>query len=168
MTDAVHRTPLGYAGTPGTYAADRFPAVGPVSFPLLGFLYEVTHTFDAPEAVLARYLNQHAKKTDVVLTTYDDLPLQFYTGLRVAGGLEGRPLPDDADWLIKRRWIVSGAPGKDHDVDIRIGHLIATRKYELVKLSHKDHMLGTNPDPKHHDFVTPDSSPRLILLKKKR
>jgi 4-amino-4-deoxy-L-arabinose transferase-like glycosyltransferase len=168
LTNIAHRAPLGYIGMTGTQSADRFPSVGPISFPLLGLMYELTHHFDAPESILAGYLNQHANKTDVVIATYDDLPLQFYTGLRVAGGLEGRKLPDDPDWLIRRRWIVSGEPGKDNDVDIQIGRLIMTNRYELIKLNHKDHMLGTNPDPKHHFFVAPESGPRLIMLKKKR
>jgi 4-amino-4-deoxy-L-arabinose transferase-like glycosyltransferase len=168
FTDLVHMAPLGYVDTAGTHSADRFLAAGPVSFPLLGFLYEITHHFDAPEFVLADLLNRSAKRTDIVLTTYDVLPLQFYTGLRVAGGLQGRELPNDPDWLIRRRWIVSGEPGKDHDVDIFIDKLIIKSKYNIESIHHKDHMLGTNPDPKHHLFATPDSGPRLIVLKRVR
>ncbi len=167
-SDVLHKIPLGYIDKPATTPADPFPSLGPVRFPLLGFLYEVTHHFDAPEYVIAQYLNAHASRSDTVLTTYDDLPLQFYTKLRVAGGLEGRKLPETADWLIKRRWIMSNVPGKDGDVDTRIAKLVENHIYSIVSLRKFDHMLGTNPDPKHHFFATPASGPKLVLLKRKR
>jgi hypothetical protein len=167
-TDILHRLPLGYLDRAATSPADRFPSIGPVRFPFLGFLYELTHHFDAPEYVLAQYLNLHARESDVVVTTYDDLPLQFYTRLRVAGGLEGRKLPESADWLIKRRWIHSSEPGKDGDVDTYIAKLLEKSTYTSVPLHKFDHMLGTNPDPKNHLFATPAGGPQLILLRKQR
>ena len=165
-TDFMHRIPLGYIDPAATSVADRFPSIGPVRFPFLGFLYEVTHHFDAPECVLACYLNMHARKTDVVITTYDDLPLNSTQACRVTGGLEGRKLPEAADWLIKRRWILSGEPGKDSDVDAHITKLLEKSAYTIVNLHKFDHMLGTNPDPMHHFFATPETGARLILLRR--
>ncbi|MDR3632841.1 MAG: glycosyltransferase family 39 protein [Isosphaeraceae bacterium] len=165
-TDILHMDPFGYLGTFGSEKADRFPSVGPTSFPFLGFLYEVTHHFDAPEYVLSRYLNRHARTTDVVVTTYDDLPLQFYTRIRVAGGLEGRQLPEAPDWLIRRRWIMSDEPGKDRSVARHIEDLRLSNKYEPVLIVTPDHMLGTNPDPRHHFFKGPSSSPPVIMFRK--
>jgi hypothetical protein len=165
-TDVLHMAPFGYLGMPGTKAADRFPIAGPINSPLLGFLFEIGHHFDAPEYVLARYLVRHARADDVVLTTYDDLPLQFYTPLRVAGGLEGRQLPDAPDWLIRRRWIMSGEPGKDNDSAVLIDRLVKSGNYEKVNLGHLDHQLGTNPDPVHHFFRNPEFGPPILMFRK--
>jgi Dolichyl-phosphate-mannose-protein mannosyltransferase len=167
LTDYLHQVPLGLLEAPGTAVADRFPFGQPVSSPLSGYLYELTHPFDSPEQVLAEHLRKHAKATDVVLTTYDDLPLQFYTGLRVAGGLQGQPLPPEPDWVIRRHLILSGQPGKDMDVARFIeGHIDRTQ-YEEVILPQKDYMLGHDPDPHHHLFRAPPKGPPFFILKKK-
>lgn len=46
---------------------------------------------------------------DVVATTYDDLPIRFYAGLRAVGGLTGEGLAParSAEWVIIRRNLVS-------------------------------------------------------------
>jgi hypothetical protein len=163
-TDFLHGLPLGWLGAPGTQVRDRFPSLGPVSSPLAGFVYELGGSFAPPERSLSDYLRIHARPTDVVLTTYDDLPLQFYTGLRVTGGLQGQPLPDDPDWIVLRQTILSLEPGKDLDVLRFVQTRIELRRYRPVDFRHRDYTLGNNPDPRFHLFRAPDRAPPLLLL----
>ena len=69
------------------------------------FAYELTHDFDGPIEGIVKTLRQHANPDDVVAINYGDLPVKFYTGLRVVGGLTGEDLEPiaEADWIILRR-----------------------------------------------------------------
>ena len=168
FTNALHLTPLAFLKTPGTRSADRFPSVGPVSFPFFGYLYELTHTFDDPEKVLCHYLKAHAGPKDVVLITYGDLPLQFCLGLRVVGGLQGQRPPMSPDWIILRQFAISTDPGKDYDVLRFIYTQINPNPYKRVSLPSRDSMLGNNPDPTFHLFRMPGNAPPLTLLRRQR
>src|SRR5206468_8494780 len=79
--------------------------------PLDGFVYEITHDYDGPEEGIVEFLRQHARPADVVAMVNGDLPVKFYTGLRVVGGLTGEDLAEarDADWIILRSAIVAPA-----------------------------------------------------------
>jgi 4-amino-4-deoxy-L-arabinose transferase-like glycosyltransferase len=156
-TNAIHLTPLGYfeRTAPVTYSTVRnFPSIGPVGFPLACYLYELAHPMQDPEAVLVEYLRQHARPDDVVLAQYGDLPLQFYTGLRVVGGMQGQPLPTSPDWILQRGFILSSAPGKDVAVRDFIVTRIPIRNYVPV-LTAPDLMLGNNPEPQYHLYASP-------------
>jgi hypothetical protein len=165
-TDVLHQVPLGWLALGATQARDRFPSIGPVSFPLAGFVYELAVPSDLPERSLSDYLQQHARSTDVVLTTYDDLPLQFYTGLRVVGGLQGQNLPNDPDWIILRSTIVCRDPGKDGDVLRFVQTRIDGRRYQRMNFPHRDFTLGGNPDPRYHLFRASGDAPLLLLLRR--
>ena len=41
---------------------------------------------------IVSYLSENAEEDDVVAITYGDMPLKFYTDLRVVGGLTGEGL----------------------------------------------------------------------------
>jgi hypothetical protein len=73
------------------------------------FLYEITHDYDGPIEAITSYLNEHGDKNDLVLISYGDLPLKFYTPMRVVGGLTGEDLSPyrEPDWLIARRHLGS-------------------------------------------------------------
>ena len=130
-------------------------------------LYEVTHHFDAPECVLACSL-EHACTKD---------GRRDHNLRRPAAPILHKPArhrrfgreenSEAADWLIKRRWILSGEPGKDSDVNAHITKLLEKSAYTIVNLHKFDHMLGTNPDPMHHFFATPETGTPLILLRRK-
>jgi hypothetical protein len=127
LTDFLHQFPLAYLGTPGTQSnADLFVSLGPrtasrnavVDFPIICYLREIRRPIDDAERLVARYLNEHADPNDTVLSAYGDLSLQFYTGLKVIGGLQ-QPFPpqrisewDAANWFFPRRI----ALGRDRNV----------------------------------------------------
>jgi hypothetical protein len=152
-TDVVHRLPLGYLHAPATAYADKSASLGTVNFPLYGYLYEISHHVDDPEWVVAQYLLQHAAPHDVVLASYGDLPLQFYTGLRVVGGLQGQPLPVEPDWIFLHYFFVS----EDDEAVVRFfTEQIDHRRYQLVPLHGNDCKFGNNPDPTYHFYRIPN------------
>ncbi|HEV3260143.1 MAG TPA: hypothetical protein VG013_25020, partial [Gemmataceae bacterium] len=163
-TNVFQRMPFGYYRTRGTVAADNFPAVGEVGFPLFGYVYELTHHLDEPEWALCEYLRKHGRPGDVVLATYGDLPLQFYTGLRVVGGFQGQRLPADPDWIIPRRFILTDAPGKDRDVRVFIRERIDLARYSPVPVRCRDFPLANNADPACHRFKAPAAGPFVLLV----
>ena len=166
-TDILHRMPFGYAGAPGTASADTFPSLGRVGFPLYGFLYEITHHFDDTERALGNYLREHARPDDVVLAGYGDLPLQFYSGRHVVGGLEGQPLPARPDWIFIRPFIMGREPGTDADVVQFIGDHSDLRWYRLEALPYRDYGLANNPDPWYHRFKAPKGALAVGVFRKR-
>src|SRR5206468_5960583 len=78
-------------------------SVGRINSPLAAYLYEITHEIAEPEAVICAYLNTRAQPNDVVLATYDDLVIQFYTKLRVHGSLQGTAGKGTPDWIVPRQ-----------------------------------------------------------------
>ena len=174
LTNAIHLAPLGYVPETAkvTYSTvSNFPSIGPVGFPLGCYLSELAYPIKDSEAVLADYLREHAGPHDVVLAQYGDLPLQFYTGLRVVGGMQGQPLPANPDWIIQRAFVLSpDVPGKDGSVRQFMLSQVPISQYMAV-LTAPDFMLANNPEPQYHlyrpppDTVTP---PKMVLWQRKR
>ena len=91
--------------------ARAWPALGAaaaaawvLSGPLDAFVYEITHDYDGPIEGIVEFLRHNARPGDSVAIVYGDLPLKFYTHLRVVGGLTGEDLEAarGADWIILR------------------------------------------------------------------
>jgi hypothetical protein len=162
-TDVVHQLPLGYLRTPGTVGSDEYATLGAVRFPLYGYLYEISHHVDDADGVVAQYLCRHAKPGDVVLATYGDLPLQFYTDLHVVGGYQGQPLPAEPDWIFLRQFYV-GKP--DVDVSVFITQHIDLTRYQPAPLSGVDCKFSNSPDPTYHLFRLPKKAPPILLFHK--
>jgi hypothetical protein len=180
FTDVLHLVPLGLALSSSTQSKARLVAsVGPFSFPIACYLAELGKTIEDPEWAIAQYLDAHAKPDDVVLVSYGELPLQFYTKLRIRGGVSGLPIPDEPDWIFLRHKIMSMTPGKDGDVLRYIREKLVIKKtingrevhelkkgYRAVDLPGKDFHLGNCPEPSTHYFDTPEDAPDLLLLQK--
>jgi hypothetical protein len=131
-------------------------AVGPITSPIASYLYEIMTTPHDPEPVICKYLNEHAKPTDVVLATYDDLPIQFYTGLKVVGNLQGQPIPPAPDWIVPRQNQLGGwIGGRDGALLPPIRQLLKTEQYDPISLSGPDFFLGNCPEPGVHRFKPP-------------
>ncbi|MCX5796021.1 MAG: hypothetical protein NTY77_11050 [Elusimicrobia bacterium] len=164
-TDVLHSIPLQQLKAPGTKLADRFPALGPVRFPLAGFLYELSHPLPSCDRPLREYLGARARPGDVVLASYGDFPLQYYTGLKVLGGMQGRPLVPDPDWIVLRSQVISLQPGNDYDV-VRyvLGGGVDQSRYERIDLVCPDLVLADSAEPWHHLFRAPPDAKPLELL----
>jgi 4-amino-4-deoxy-L-arabinose transferase-like glycosyltransferase len=133
--------------------------------PFNNYLYELTHDFDGPIEGIVNYLNQHADKDDLVAITYGDMPLKFYTGLRVVGGLTGEDLEParSADWIIIRRNVISN---KDARVKQFLIQVLRKNKYESVSLDYSDTPFENRESPRHHLYKTNRKYPPVIIFKK--
>jgi hypothetical protein len=137
-------------------AARLHPAVAAVAIclwllggPMTSFLYEITHDYDGPIEGIVSYLSEHGTEEDLVVITYGDMPLKFYTGMRVLGGLTGEDLSPvrDADWVIIRRNIISD---KDAAVHEYIARHLQRDAYQRVELDLPDIPFENREDPSQH------------------
>jgi hypothetical protein len=128
------------------------------------YLYEITHHYRGPVDGIVEYLGKHARKDDVVAMTYEDLPVKFYTGLRVVGGLTGEDLTParSADWIIIRKYVIS-----DKDLSVR-NYLVSEvplREYTAISLDAPDIPFQNREEPGAHLFRTAPGDPVIILRK---
>ncbi len=52
---------------------------GRLRFDLVSYMYELTHDYDGPDEGIVLFLREHASPGDIVLTSYGELPIVFYT-----------------------------------------------------------------------------------------
>jgi 4-amino-4-deoxy-L-arabinose transferase-like glycosyltransferase len=140
--------------------------------PLPGFLYELTHDYHGPVEGLVRHLQQHGRPGETVATTYEDLPLAFYTDLRVVGGLTGQdPTPGyTAEWIVIRHHLIGPV---DQAVADALKRHVAWQDYERIELDAPDTLFDNRealPDPivdpgaQGHPFRTVEGAPRLVVF----
>jgi hypothetical protein len=136
-----------------------------LSGPFHGFLYEITHDYDGPIEGIVGYLNEHAKRSDIVAITYGDLPVKFYAGLRVVGGLTGEDLTPavEANWVIIRRNVICE---KDHKVWEFLTSRINWQNYKKIVLDYPDSPCENRESPRHHLYRTKANYPPVILFQK--
>jgi hypothetical protein len=131
--------------------------------PVKDYIYEITHDYDGPVEGIVKYLRKHAHKGDLVLITYEDLPVKFYTDLRVLGGLTGEPLEPalNADWIIIRKYAASGM-----DLQTRqfIYQVMPLDKYRAITLKYPDSPFQNREDPDWHQFRTPSYEKPVVIF----
>jgi 4-amino-4-deoxy-L-arabinose transferase-like glycosyltransferase len=135
--------------------------------PLDGFVYEITHDYDGPEEGIVEFLRQHARPTDVVAIVNGDLPVKFYTGLRVVGGLTGEDLAEarDADWIILRSAIVAPVSRRVREALRRI---VAEGHYARRVIDYPDTIWENREDLRLHRFRTDTHAPRVEIWERQR
>ena len=120
---------------------------------LSNYWYEATHEFRGPIDGIVKYLKEHGKDSDVVGITYGDMPLKFYTNMRIVGGLTGEDLSPmkNAEWIIARKY-PSATPAcastsymQDH---------IDVSEYERIELDYPDTGFENREDPAEHRYRT--------------
>jgi hypothetical protein len=140
------------------------------NLPLKLFLSEERSPYPDVNQNLIRFFETHARPGETILTTYGDLPLQFYTPYRILGGLGGRiAVTRPPDWLVLRwypRW------NRSYDLnesEVLIRQLLKnSTDYQRVVLADEDEIFGNQPDPYFHHFVPPvESLSRLTIYAKK-
>ncbi len=126
--------------------------------PFVSYLQELAHPPNGPIYAIVNYLNKRSSPKDLVIVTYGDLPIMFYTGLRVIGGLsfEGLDEAKNADWVIPRKVLVS-----DEDARVMIYLLdnLTWSRYEKIDLSQTDFPWEYIPEPNAHQFRSLDLNP---------
>jgi hypothetical protein len=135
--------------------------------PVKPYLYEITHDFNGPIEGIVKYLNEHAHKDGTVAITYGDLPIKFYTGLRVFGGLTGEDLTPavDADWIILRRNIICS---KDNNVRTFLIKHVNGKNYDRHELAYPDTPFENRESPNEHLFKTATNYPPVVLFQKRK
>ena len=137
------------------------------SYPLGKFMGELTHDFDGPIEGMVTYLNEHGDPNDVVVITYGDMPLKFYTKMRVLGGLTGEAMSParNADWVIVRQY--QPAADKTRRVFEWIRDNIDSDQYEAVTVPYPDTYWENREEPAVHYFVTQRRQAPLLLWKRR-
>jgi 4-amino-4-deoxy-L-arabinose transferase-like glycosyltransferase len=123
--------------------------------PLRLFLTELFSPYPDVNGNFIRFFQTHAKPGDIILTTYGDLPLQFYTPFQVIGGLQGEvSASQPPDWVVSRYEIRYNRVGRLQDSEkfIREKFSLAT-DYQAMMLPWEDEAFGNRADPYSHPFA---------------
>ncbi len=133
---------------------------------LKNFWYELHHDYKGPISAIVKYLESKAQQDDVVAVTYGDMPIKFYTGLRVVGGLAGDNLQKalGAEWLIIRRNTISE---KDYAVRKFLIQNTDWRQYKQIILQVPDLPFENRENLGQHLFRSKTSGGRPVIIYKK-
>jgi 4-amino-4-deoxy-L-arabinose transferase-like glycosyltransferase len=133
--------------------------------PIDQYIYEITHDYDGPIEGIVKHLNANARQKDIVAITYGDMPLKFYTDLRVVGGLTGEDLSNakNARWVIIRKYIIGK---KSLDVRNIIVKNTGKNKYQKIAIQYPDIPYENRESPGEHRFRTETKEDRVILYRK--
>lgn len=126
--------------------------------PFLSYLKELYRPPHGPIRAIVSYLKDNASPNDLVAVTYGDLPIAFYTDLRVIGGLSFHDLDQarEADWVIPRKVLVSDEDGR---VMVYLLDTLSWERYEKVTLNQTDFPWEYIPEPTGHQFQTIQFNP---------
>jgi 4-amino-4-deoxy-L-arabinose transferase-like glycosyltransferase len=154
---------LGSLAAVSRVAALLFFALWLALSPIRGFVYEITHGFDGPIEGIVHFLKQRAQPGDTVAISYGDMPLKFYTQLRVIGGLTGEDLSEaaGAEWIILRRHQFTGV---DRQVKAALQAHLVPGEYLEYRLPFPDTAFENREDPRMHRFRTaPRKHERVVV-----
>jgi hypothetical protein len=168
---------------PLAVAAEVHRLVGPalvglfvLTGPLPDFVYELTHEYRGPVSGMVRHLQSQGHPGETVAVTYEDLPLAFYTDMRVIGGLTGADLTParTADWIIVRQHLVCE---KDRAVADYLERNVAWQDYQRVEIDAPDTLFDNREAlsdgivvsrDEGHPFRSPQGAPRLVIFRRIR
>jgi hypothetical protein len=138
-----------------------------LSGPLEDFVYEITHDYDGPIEGIVGFLNTHARPWETVAIVYGDLPIKFYTRLRVIGGLTGEDIDAarDADWIILRRHNLAPV---SRTIREKLRRFIAEGDYQRHEIDYPDTAFENREDAREHQFRTVLHAPRVEIWEKRR
>lgn len=146
------------------------PAVGVIALLLLAYwaqmpsyLYEIRHDYNGGVEGIVRYLTNHAGRDDIVAVNHEDLPIKFYTNLRVISGITGEDYSaaKDADWVIIRRHLTRGEGG----ISKYLLGLVKSHKYEVATLKqYPDVPFENREDPESHQFRTVKGAKPVLIF----
>src|ERR1039457_5849060 len=132
---------------------------------ITSYLYEITHTFNGPIKGITTYLAEHGKPTDTVAMTYGDLPIKFYTNMRVVGGLAGDDLSvaKDAEWIILRKYVTCV---KDLAVAQYLRRNVNWQNYVPFTINAPDTLFENREDPALHLFRSNTTEDKVVIWKR--
>ena len=130
------------------------------------YLYEITHNYDGPMKGISTYLNKHGTDKDTVLITDGDLPLKFYTKMKIYGGRASLKVPDEEpNWLIIRNFFLN--KGLNSYYMKYISEKVNMKNYNMIVIDYPDIPFENRESPMFHHFKTVQNAARVVLLKRK-
>jgi hypothetical protein len=153
--------------------ARTWPALGAAAVaawvlagPLDEFVYELRHDYDGPEEGIVEFLRECAEPGDTVAIVNGDLPVKFYTGLRVVGGLTGEDLREayDADWIVLRAAAPTGHSRKVREALLRA---LNEGAYARHVIDYPETIWENREDLRLHRFRTDRHAPRVELWERR-
>ena len=138
----------------------------PITIPMAQLLHELRDPPRGPIAAVVEYLRENAAAGDVLVTTYEELPLKFHTELRVFGG-ETAQLPPDG---VRTKWIwprhgIRIYPAVRPAAEWVQGEL-SRGAYRKIELEVVDRRWENREDPEEHIFSNPGPpGPRVVLYR---
>lgn len=129
------------------------------------YLYEITHDFDGPGEGICKYLNEHGEPNDIVAIDYGDMPVKFYTKMRVVGGLTGENLEPakNAKWVILRKY---SNCSKDIEVKRYLIKNINFENYRRIVIDYPDTLNENREYPGQHYFATQKYEDRVVICER--
>ena len=171
FTNWLHLIPLELTGLLYRPAHNSVFMLTYPNLPLKLYLTELFCGYPDVNQNFIRFFQAQARAGATILTTYGDLPLQFYTSCQVLGGLQG-DVPSwgaSPDWVVKRwdiRWDRNYELIKSEK--FILDNVRLTTDYEALTLPYEDEVFGNRADPYYHRFL-PETEPinQIIIYRKK-
>ena len=133
---------------------------GRVRFDLADYVYELTHDYDGPNEGIVLFLQEYASPGDMVVANYGELPVAFYTGLDIAGGLSGFRLES----VEQPEWVINRTHGPYCD---EVARIFADGDYETIELPYADLAWGNRPVPEYHKFATVRGVDQVVIHRRR-
>lgn len=134
---------------------------------LKNYLYEITHDYDGPIEGIVYYLNTNGSGDDVVAITYGDMPLKFYTKMKIIGGFTGEDLSatTQANWVILRNYAIGDENDKIRQFFLKN---VQWENYERIIIDYPDIPFENREDPAEHHFRTVTDENKVVIFRKIR
>lgn len=140
----------------------------------VGFVRELTTSYRGPNEAIVEFLREHAEEDDVVLATYEQLPLMIHTPFKLAYLLpreRGEELhlprytydPLTADWFIPRVGPCFDCPPLDANRFLAVMQTCGVR-VESFPLGVGDLKYGNSPNINYHAFVSPPPNKKELVI----
>lgn len=135
-----------------------------VWWPEAQYIYELRHRFVGPLEGIVELLQTQGKPGDVAVVSYEDLPIKFYTKLRVLGGNTGEDLAAarGARWLILRH--LSGSAVREF-INSQIKQ---NPDYQRITLHVPDTEFENREEPEDHLYGSMTGVPPVIIYELRR
>jgi len=124
------------------------------------YAQELTHAYEGPNEGLVTYLAAQALPGQTLLVNYEDLPLRFYTNLRVLGGLSAQGLAEgmQPDWVVDRQY------GPYRDI---LASIVAAGSYERIEIPYPDIRWENREEAYQHHYLTVPNESNVVLYRRR-
>jgi 4-amino-4-deoxy-L-arabinose transferase-like glycosyltransferase len=129
------------------------------------YFYEITHDYDGPEEGIVKYLNEHGLPEDTVVITYGDMPVKFYTKMRVIGGLTG----EDFEPALTARWVIlrKSCIGESGRLEIYLlWNKVDLETYKRIEINYPDTPWENREDIDEHYFRTCTDEDNVVIYER--